>query len=90
MIRRLAGRDDVERLPEPARLGRDLPANDERQDYLRATLQAGPDGLVASPLQTQDSSLMGGLAKADCLVIRAPHAPAAAAGSPCVILKLGL
>ncbi len=90
LIRRLAGRDDVERVPEPARLGRDLPANDERQDYLRATLQAGADGPVATPLQTQDSSLMAGLAKADCLVIRAPHAPAAAAGSPCVILKLAL
>jgi hypothetical protein len=33
---------------------------------------------------------MAPLAKADCLLIRASHAPAAAAGSPCVILKLGL
>ena len=38
LIGRLAGRSDVERVPEPARLGRDLPANDERADYLRATL----------------------------------------------------
>ena len=51
---------------------------------------AGPDGPVATPLPAQDSSLMAPLAKADCLLIRAPHAPAAAAGSPCVILKLGL
>jgi molybdopterin molybdotransferase len=41
-------------------------------------------------LPAQDSSLMAPLAKADCLLIRAPKAPAAAAGSPCVILKLGL
>ena len=90
LIRRLSGRADVERAPEPARLGRDLPANDERADYLRATLSTGPDGLVATPLPAQDSSLMAPLAKADCLLIREPNAPAAAAGSHCVILKLAL
>jgi molybdopterin molybdotransferase len=90
LIRKLSGRQDVERVPEPARLGRDLPANDERADYMRATLILGPDGPIATPLPAQDSSLMAPLAKADCLLIRAPSAPAAAAGSPCVILKLGL
>src|SRR5665647_2961856 len=39
LIRQLAGRADVERIPEPAHLGRDLPPNDERTDYLRATLE---------------------------------------------------
>jgi molybdopterin molybdotransferase len=90
LIRTLAGRQDVARVPEPARLGRDMPANDERADYLRATLQDGPDGPIASPLPAQDSSLMAPLAKADCLLIRDPHAPATPAGSPCVILKLAL
>lgn len=90
LIRRLSGRSDVERVPEPARLGRDLPENDERADYLRATLTAGPNGPVATPVPAQDSSLMAPLAKAGCLVIREPHAPAASAGSPCVILKLAL
>ena len=90
LIRKLSGREDVERVAEPARLGRDLPANDERADYMRATLILGPDGPIATPLPAQDSSLMAPLAKADCLLIRAPKAPAAAAGSPCVILKLGL
>ena len=90
LVRRLAGRSDIAPAPEPARLGRDLPANDERADYLRATLTAGPDGPVATPLPHQDSSLMAPLARADCLLIRDPQAPAAAAGSPCVILKLGL
>ncbi|MGA9340058.1 MAG: hypothetical protein WBV66_20690 [Pseudolabrys sp.] len=41
-------------------------------------------------LPVQDSSLMAPLAKADCLLIREPHAPPASAGSDCVILKLGL
>jgi molybdopterin molybdotransferase len=38
----------------------------------------------------QDSSLMATLSRADCLVIRPPHAPAAEAGSSCTITKLGL
>ena len=90
LIRRLSGRTDVEPRPEQARLGCDLPANNERADYLRATLALGPDGPVATPLPAQDSSLMAPLAKADCLVIRYPGAPAVPAGSDCIILKLGL
>jgi len=90
LIRRLSGRSDVELRPERVRLGGNLPANDQRADYLRATLADGPDGLVATPLPSQDSSLMAPLARADCLVIREAHAPAAVAGSDCVILKLGL
>lgn len=90
LIRRLLGRHDVEWQPERARLGCDLPANDERADYLRATLTVGPDGPVATPLPTQDSSLMAPLSKADCLVIREPYARAAVAGSVSIILKLGL
>ena len=90
LIRRLAGQRDVEHKPERARLGRGLPANDERADYMRATLEDGPHGPVATPLPDQDSSLMAPLAKAGCLVIREPHAPEAPGGSDCVILKLGL
>ena len=90
LIRALAGRKDIAHLPENARLGSDLSANDERADYLRAILQVGPNGPLVTPLPAQDSSLMAPLAKADCLLIREPHAPAAPAGSECVILKLGL
>ena len=90
LIRTLSGRSDLERPRETARLGRDLPANDEREDYLRATLSFGPDGPVATPISAQDSSLMASLSRSNCLVIRPPHAPAAAAGSSCVILKLAL
>ena len=91
LMRRLAGRNNVDHQPQQAILGSDLPENDERADYLRATLEAGPGGLpVATPLPNQDSSLMAPLAKADCLLIREARAPAAKAGSPCVILKLGL
>jgi molybdopterin molybdotransferase len=90
LIRKLCGRADVEQTAEPAVLGRDMPANGERADYIRATLSPGPDGPVVTPLPDQDSSLMAPLARADCLLIRAPGAPAQGSGSPCVILKLAL
>ena len=91
LIRRLAGRSDIERVPESAVLGSDLPENDERADYLRATLAAGADGRrIATALPLQDSSMLAPLAAADCLLIREAHAPAAKAGSPCSILKLRL
>ena len=46
-----------------------------------------PDGPVATSFPVQDSSMMVPLAKADCLVIREPYAPAAKAGSRCAIVK---
>src|SRR5262245_65856234 len=70
LIRRLSGRTDVEPQPELARLGCDLPANDERADYLRATLAHGPDRPVATPLPGQDSSLMAPFAQHASPLIR--------------------
>jgi molybdopterin molybdotransferase len=90
LIRRLAGRDDTATRTETAALGCDLPENDERADYLRATLKNGADGLVATPFSAQDSSMMAPLAKADCLVIREPYSPATKAGSACTIMRLAL
>ena len=90
LIRRLVGRGDVEPQTESAVLGRDLAANDERADYLRATLAPGANGtLIATPFPVQDSSMLAPLAKADCLVIREPYAPAAPAGERCSLIKLG-
>jgi molybdopterin molybdotransferase len=89
LIRALSGRSDVQHAPEPAVLGRDLAANDVREDYLRARLEERADGvLIATPVNHQDSSLLGNLAAARALVIRSPFAPAASAGSPCAILRL--
>lgn len=76
---------------DAALLGADLPANDGRQDYLRATLR--PDGAgppVATVLPRQDSSMLSALAVADALLVRRPHAPPARAGDPCRIIRLGL
>jgi molybdopterin molybdotransferase len=75
---------------EPAFLGTDLAENDERTDYLRATLEVGSDGVLAMPMGIQDSSMMSSLARADCFIVREPFAPPQPAGSICSILKLGL
>ena len=74
---------------EPAVIGVPLPANDMRQDYLRATLHFGADGRpVATPNGSQDSSMLRVLAEADCLLIRGPNATADEPGAPCRILRL--
>ena len=64
-----------------ARLKTPLGENDRREEYLRATLEHDENGnLLAVPFSKQDSSMLSRMAKADCLVVRPPHAPAAAAG----------
>ncbi|MBN9586308.1 MAG: molybdopterin molybdotransferase MoeA [Afipia sp.] len=89
LIRALSGRTHIDHVFEQARLGRDLPANDQRQDYLRARLETGAEGLpVATSVGMQDSSLVANLAAANALIIRPPFAPAAPAGSTCTILRL--
>ena len=75
---------------EPARLATALPANGVRQDYMRASLTISPQGdALAAPMPDQDSSLVKILARADALIVRAPNAPAAQAGEPCRIIRLG-
>ncbi len=89
LIRALSGRTDIHHRIEQAMLGRDVAANDVRQDYLRARLDASADGLpIATPVGHQDSSLLGNLAAAEALVIRPPFAAAARKGEPCAVLKL--
>ena len=88
LIRRLAGRSDTAHADRNRQSSAcDLPENDERADYLRATLEHGPDGLVATPFSVQDSSMMLPLAKADCLIIREAYDPPAKAGDACRIVK---
>jgi molybdopterin molybdotransferase len=85
---------------EFALLGADLPANDGRQDYLRAALSArevamaDPAGTIrgiaplALPHARQDSSMLAVLERSDALVVRPPHAGAARDGDPCRIIRL--
>lgn len=76
----------VDPLPKTRRvvLGEALAANGPRTDYLRAELCDG----AAFASTIQDSSMLRTLARASCLIVRAPHAPAAEAGDPAEILDL--
>jgi molybdopterin molybdotransferase len=89
LIRKLCGRIAIHHATESALLGDDVSANDHREDYLRARLSMREDGaLIATPVNQQDSSLLGNLAAAQALLVRPPLSPAAQAGSPCTILRL--
>ena len=75
---------------QTARLGRDLMANDRRQDYLRATLARDTDGaLIATPFEKQDSAMLARFVAADCLIVRPPNAHAAKQGDIAEIILLG-
>lgn len=89
LIEALLGMDHPERdRSEPATLGRDMPANDEREDYLRSTLALTAAGWQATPFEKQDSSMLGLLARADALAIRPAFAKPAKRGDPCQIIRL--
>lgn len=66
-------------------LGEPIAANGPREHYLRA--RTGADGRVAAATR-QDSALLSVLADADCLIVRPPHAPAAAPGETVETLAL--
>lgn len=89
LIQQLAGLTAAASVPTTARAAVALEPNGPRQHYMRATLRRGADGTPeATPVRSQDSSLLSPLAMADCLLIRAPHAPAAPSGTTVPILPL--
>ncbi|OYQ33513.1 molybdopterin molybdenumtransferase MoeA [Niveispirillum lacus] len=70
-------------------LARDMGANDSRADFIRARLSRDGEGrLVAEPFPKQDSGMLSRLAWADCLILRAPHAPPAKAGDRVQVMPL--
>jgi len=72
-------------------LGQDMAGNDQRQDYIRASLSLNSDGnTVVMPYGRQDSAMMSLLADSDCLIIRSPHAAPANAGDPVEIVRFGM
>jgi molybdopterin molybdotransferase len=71
-----------------ARLISDLPANDQRQDYLRARTEIRDGELWAEAFAVQDSSMLKILAESDALIVRSPNAPAAKTGEQVSIVQL--
>jgi molybdopterin molybdotransferase len=66
-----------------------MPANDMREDYVRARIEAGADGKVlVHPFKTQDGSMLMTLAHADALIKRAAFAPAVQKGAEVEVIRL--
>ena len=84
LVAHLSGAADPLPVVTHAILGEDLPANNQRTDYLRAELRDGH--AYASTIQ--DSSMLLTLARSTCLIIRAADAPAARAGDSAEILVI--
>jgi molybdopterin molybdotransferase len=87
-IARMLGRSEIGPRIVRARIGIDLPANDLRQDYMRANVVETADGLVATPFGKQDSAMLSALSRSGGLVIRAVHALALKAGSEVDLVRL--
>ncbi len=89
MLDKLLAREHGGSAERPGILAEGVAENGPRQHYMRATFESGPDGAtLVRPVRSQDSSLLSPLSQADCLIVRPPGAPAAAAGEAVEILPL--
>ena len=89
LVSALAGRPAEHVRPISATLGRDLPENDEREEYMRAhATRLADGGIEVTPFERQDSSMLAALARADALVIRPANAPPAVKGDACQVVLL--
>jgi molybdopterin molybdotransferase len=73
---------------EPARLTAALKPNDQREDYIRATVTRDAHGLAVTPFPIQDSGMLKTLANATALIQRPPHDPALEPGTQVQIIRL--
>lgn len=88
-LRLMQGLPAEEGPAETAKLAVDVNEGGMRQEYVRATMHTDENGeRRVTPFSKQDSSLLANFAAADCLVVRAPKAPAAKAGDSVEIISL--
>ena len=88
LLDRFMGLPDVTQ-EQTAILDGNLPANDSRQDYMRATLVVAADGCrTVSPFSAQDSSMQRTLQSSQALIIRPPNAPEVRNGDSVSVLLL--
>lgn len=72
-----------------AALGRALPANGNREHFIRASLGVNEDGQrIVEPWELQDSSLLSVFDRADALIRLKPNAPATESGAIVDVLRL--
>lgn len=89
LIRALQGEAPQARVPETAILAAQLDANGPRLHLMRGKLGRDDAGaLTVTAMPSQDSALLSALAASDCLIRRAPDAPALPAGAPVEIERL--
>jgi molybdopterin molybdotransferase len=89
MLERLLGVSAPGTPTPEAVLGETVEANGLRAHYMRAVSTWQEDGTrVVRPLTSQDSSLVAAFTRADCLILRQPHAPALESGAAVKIIPL--
>lgn len=76
-LQRMAGMDIAQARPWqlPARAGFSRSKIDQRREFLRVALTAGPDGLRVQPMQQQGSNMLSGAAFATALAEIPPGVP---------------
>ncbi|HKJ61970.1 MAG TPA: gephyrin-like molybdotransferase Glp [Hyphomicrobiales bacterium] len=80
LIAALSGNRGFSQNEELVPLAAPIPENGSRTHYMRAFTRTEGGQRKVETLPSQDSSLTATLARADCLIIRQPHAPAASTG----------
>ena len=89
LIRAMLGVNDEGLQDRPAVLGAPIGKNGPRHHFMRGRFVRDAVGReVVVSAENQDSSLIGVLARADCLIVREANAPAAATGEPVRVLSL--
>ncbi|RRH76318.1 molybdopterin molybdotransferase MoeA [Falsigemmobacter faecalis] len=88
LLRRLQGLQDVAPKPRRAALAQPLEANGNRAHYMRAVVEEGDTGPVIYAGDNQESAFLVPLSEANALLLRPPHAPAAAAGAQALWLPI--
>ncbi|MFD0917516.1 gephyrin-like molybdotransferase Glp [Pseudahrensia aquimaris] len=73
---------------QTARLAVDLPQNNEREEYARATYELMDGDWWVTPAASQDSSIIRLYHQSNCLLIRPANAPALKRGATCHVVPL--
>ncbi len=88
LIAALSGNKAFKQSEELVPLAAPIPENGSRTHYMRAFTRTEGGQRRVEALPSQDSSLTATLARADCLIIREPHAPATSTGEIVRILPI--